>query len=268
MELFRYATSVYGQDQLLGANWDLIWWFGGAALAYIVVDALCRPFLKGKKKPVPAAANDDGARVTRHHLIDRVYHWAMAICVLTLIGTSFAPILDWKFEWVTPHWIAGVTLSILALYHIVRASFFQDIWAMIVTPADFRAAFAKAGAALGRPSVETVKPGKYALLQKAYHWMVAGLVLALMATGLTMWLKIDTPFWQRNPYILGDDTWGLVYAVHDFCAMAVLALTLIHVYFALRPDKWWQNRSMISGTVSRSDYLAHHDPARWAPDDI
>ena len=49
MDLFRYATSVYGQDQLLGANWDLIWWFGGAASAYIVVDALCRPFLKGGK---------------------------------------------------------------------------------------------------------------------------------------------------------------------------------------------------------------------------
>ena len=268
MELFRYATSVYGQEQLLGANWDLIWWFSGAAAIYIVADAVCRPFLKkGGKKPI-SNMPDDGATVRRHHLVDRLYHWAMAISVLTLIGTSFAPILDWKFEWVTAHWIAGVTLSILVVYHIIRAAFWQDIWAMIVTPADFRVAFATARAALGRPDEAPPKPGKYVLLQKAYHWMIAALVLGLMVTGLTMWLKIDTPFWNRNPYILGDDMWGLVYTVHDFCAMSVLALTMIHVYFAIRPDKWWQNRSMFSGDIARKDYFAHHDVTRWAPDDV
>jgi cytochrome b subunit of formate dehydrogenase len=267
MELFRYATSVYGQDQLLGANWELIWWFGGAGLAYIVADALCRPFLKGAGAKSAAGATSDGSRVTRHHLIDRLYHWAMAFSVLTLMTTSFAPILDWKFEWVTPHWIAGVTLSVLVVYHIIRAAFWQDIWAMIVTPADFRVAFAKAGAAFGRSTGVVPKPGKYVLLQKAYHWMVAGLVLCLMASGLFMWRKIDTPFWNRDPYMLDDETWGYLYTLHDFCAMAVLALVMIHIYFAIRPDKWWLNRSMISGSISRKDYLAHHDPARWTADD-
>ncbi|HET6197882.1 MAG TPA: hypothetical protein VFE12_19115 [Acetobacteraceae bacterium] len=37
--LFRYATSVYGQTVLLGASWDLIWWFVGAGAAFIVVHA-------------------------------------------------------------------------------------------------------------------------------------------------------------------------------------------------------------------------------------
>ncbi|MBV9252562.1 MAG: hypothetical protein JO227_25385 [Acetobacteraceae bacterium] len=39
MPLFRYATSVYGQDLLVGASWDLIVWFAGAGLAFIVVHA-------------------------------------------------------------------------------------------------------------------------------------------------------------------------------------------------------------------------------------
>jgi len=30
MHLLRYATSVYGQTVLVGASWDLIWWFTGA----------------------------------------------------------------------------------------------------------------------------------------------------------------------------------------------------------------------------------------------
>ena len=37
--MFRYATSVYGQDTLVGASWDLIWWFVGAGVAFIVLHA-------------------------------------------------------------------------------------------------------------------------------------------------------------------------------------------------------------------------------------
>jgi hypothetical protein len=39
MPLFRYATSVYGQSVLVGASWDLIWWFVGAGAVLIVAHA-------------------------------------------------------------------------------------------------------------------------------------------------------------------------------------------------------------------------------------
>lgn len=265
IEWFRYATSVYGQETILGANWDLIWWFGGAGLAYILVDLLCRPFLG--KKPAKAGSHD-GARVRRHEGIDRAYHWLMAIAILVLLFTSFAPILDWKFEWTTPHWIAGVTLSILVVFHIIRALFFQDRMIMIVTPTDVKAALHNARAALSKGAMEPLKPGKYVLLQKLYHWAIAGLVFVLMGTGLLMWRKIDTPFWRRDPYMLDEETWGYVYAAHDFCAMSVLAIVAIHIYFAARPDKWWQNRSMFTGDISRADYLARHDVQRWKAEDV
>ena len=38
--LFRYATSVYGQNVLLGASWDLFPWFVGAAIVFVVLDIL------------------------------------------------------------------------------------------------------------------------------------------------------------------------------------------------------------------------------------
>jgi hypothetical protein len=38
--LFRYASDVYGQTVLVGASWDLIWWFVGAGAAFIVLHAL------------------------------------------------------------------------------------------------------------------------------------------------------------------------------------------------------------------------------------
>lgn len=40
MELFRYSRSIYGgSDQLIGASWDLLPWFVGAAAAFIVLHA-------------------------------------------------------------------------------------------------------------------------------------------------------------------------------------------------------------------------------------
>ncbi len=42
MPLFRYATSVYGQNVLVGASWDLIWWFVGAGAAFIAVHAVVK----------------------------------------------------------------------------------------------------------------------------------------------------------------------------------------------------------------------------------
>ena len=257
MELFRYATSVYGQKVLLGASWSLFWWFVGAAAAFIVLDIIGRAVLSAPHAPADAAS--DGGRVTRHLLVDRLYHWAMAASVLTLLFTAFAPILGWKFEWLTVHWCAGVVLTVLVLIHIVRASFWQDFWAMMVVPADLRLALQ----ALRRGGV-TERPGKYPLLQKLYHWAIAAIVLAMVVTGLLMLLKIDTPLWRRNPYWFADSTWGVIYAVHDLCAMATLALVAAHIYMAVRPDKFWITRSMFSGWITRRDYLAHHDPARWA----
>jgi len=78
-----------------------------------------------------------------------------------------------------------------------------------------------------------------------------------------MLLKIDTPLWRRNPYWFSDHAWGVVYAIHDLCAMSVITLLMAHVYFALRPEKLWMSRSMVHGWISKAHYRAHHDPARW-----
>lgn len=40
MQFFRYSRSIYGgSDQLIGASWDLLPWFVGAAIAFIVAHA-------------------------------------------------------------------------------------------------------------------------------------------------------------------------------------------------------------------------------------
>jgi hypothetical protein len=40
MDIFRYSKSIYGgSDVMIGASWDLLPWFAGAALVFIVVHA-------------------------------------------------------------------------------------------------------------------------------------------------------------------------------------------------------------------------------------
>ena len=198
-------------------------------------------------------ASTPAGRIQRHKLVDRAYHWLMAACVLILLVTAFLPILGLKFEWVGIHWVTGLVLAVIVLFHIIRASFFQNFWAMMIDGTDLKAPFAK--------------PGKYDLAQKLYHLAISILILSVIATGLLMWRKVDTPFWQRDPYWLSTESWGVVYAIHGLAAMALVTMVIIHVYFALRPDEWHLTRSMLRGWITRKEYQDHHDPRRWQAKD-
>jgi cytochrome b subunit of formate dehydrogenase len=198
-------------------------------------------------------ASTVSGRVQRHKFIDRVYHWLMAAAMLILLVTAFLPILGIKFEWVGIHWVTGLVLTVIVLFHIIRACFFQNFWAMMIDSTDLKAPLAK--------------PGKYDLAQKLYHLAISVLILSAIVTGLLMWRKVDTPFWQRDPYWLSTESWGIVYAIHGVAGMALVTMIIIHVYFALRPDEWYLTRSMLKGWITPKEYQEHHDPRRWQAKD-
>jgi len=196
----------------------------------------------------------DTSRVVRHKAPDRAFHWIMALCVLTLLATAFLPIAGIQFEWLTIHWSAGLVLAASVVFHIIRALIWQEPRQMLITPSDLH-------------EITGAKtPAKYPLAQKLYHLGIAVLILTLIVTGGFMLAKIDTPWWQRNPYFLDAQTWGVVYILHDLCAMAVLGMILVHIYFAIRPEKLWITKGMVFGDISRDEFLKHHDPQRWVVD--
>jgi cytochrome b subunit of formate dehydrogenase len=190
-------------------------------------------------------------RVERHKLIDRIYHWVMAASILTLMATAFLPIIGWKFEWLAIHWVTGLVLTVAVLFHVIRSLFFQRLMDMIPDGENI--------ASLGMER----KTGKYNLMQKLYHWAVAVLILCSIGTGLVMVRKIDTPFWKRDPYWFSDHGWGIIYFTHDFAAMALITMVMIHIYFGLRPDEWHLTRSMFRGWMTRKEYQDHFDSKRW-----
>lgn len=215
----------------------------------------------GQVGPAKGSAVPD--RVVRHRGPDRLFHWVNAAVVLTLLGTSFLPIAGLKFDWITIHWLAGIVLTALVFFHILRALVWQDRGSMGLGRADLKGAVqgVRWGARLSRKAPPL--PGKYPLPQKLFHYGMALVILTAIVTGLLMLLKIDTPFWGRDPYILSGKTWGVIYVLHGLSAMAVLAMVIVHVYFAIRPEKLWITRSMIAGWITRKEYEDHFDPNLW-----
>ena len=137
-----------------------------------------------------------------------------------------------KFDWVPAHWISGVVLGVAVVYHLCRVFFVHGIWEMMPAKPDITM--------LRRDvlfrNVPDEPSGKFDLFQKIYHWAVGIVVLALVITGFVMLAKIDTPFWARDPSILSDWNWGIVYVVHGASSLLLLFFFIVHLYFAFLPD--------------------------------
>jgi formate dehydrogenase subunit gamma len=201
--------------------------------------------------------------VLRHARIDRWFHWGTALSVLILMATAFLPILGLQFPWVTAHWVAGLVLTLFVLWHAVRALGWQSPASMWIGRRDWQDLKSIVRGSLRRSAEPPPKPGKYSLAQKLAHHAFTVLVLAVIVTGALMLVRIDTPWWERDPYWLPDTAWGIVYVVHGFAALCFISMVMIHAYFALRPEKRMFLRSMWAGWITRQEYLGNHDPDRW-----
>jgi cytochrome b subunit of formate dehydrogenase len=54
-----------------------------------------------------------------------------------------------------------------------------------------------------------------------------------------------------------------MYVLHGLAGVGFVALVTVHIYMAIRPEKFFITKSMIFGWMSRENYLEHHDPSRW-----
>jgi cytochrome b subunit of formate dehydrogenase len=212
-------------------------------------------------KDAERAARAD--RIVRHAPLDRAIHWLVAASVLTLLLTAYLPVFGVDFAWVTIHWTAGFVLIAVVALHIVRALVWRDLRTVWIDSRDLRDAAAIVRSTLRVPGASLPRPGKYSFAQKLIHLAFALVVLAGIVTGALMMVKIDTPWWERDPYWLTDAQWGIVYVLHGLAALCLVTMVIVHIYFALRPEKLHFARSMILGWITREEYRAHHDSNRW-----
>jgi len=274
MEWFRWERNPWGQEILIGLSWDLVWVAVAAGALLIVAHALLyywRWHGAGAatiSRTLPCSELVEPIKqlpekILRHSVASRLFHWVMAASVLTLLLTAFLPIWGVKFSWVTAHWIAGLVLTAAIIFHTVHASLWKGLGLIWINSQDLSDGWLVVKQALGSTGSAPGKPGKNPLENKLFHHVVAIATLATIITGLIMMAKVDTPWWKRNPYILSDDTWGIIYVTHGAGSVALITLIIAHLYFAARPEKRWITLSMLRGWIPRERYLEHHDPQRW-----
>ena len=265
MGVIEWATSPLGQRVPVHIDWSLIWVGLIVGLAFLVVHAIyVRYFAKERGFATASSANVKlPARIPRHSLTARLFHWIMAAAMFVLLFTAFLPKVGFQFNWVTYHWIAGSVLTVSILFHIIHAAFYMDFWSIWPGRADMEDAWKRLQRFLGKPAAPPRKSAKYPLENKLYHGAVMVAGLAVIATGVCMMWRVRTIFFPRNPYMFSDMTWGLMYVLHGLAGVGFITLVIVHVYFAVRPEKLPITASMIVGSMSREFYLKEHDPKRW-----
>jgi cytochrome b subunit of formate dehydrogenase len=267
--LVQTGLNPWNEQILTHAQWNLVY----AALAFGVLFMVGHS-LYVKFWPVPAGGHTASIspelaarvpeRVKRHSLAARAFHWIMAASMLTLLITSFAPILGWKFDWVQWHWMAGIALTISIIYHIIHASFWLDFWSIWLNKEDANEAITRfKRSIMGGQAAPPRKAAKYPWDNKMYHTAIVLSALAVVPTGLFMMVRVRNPLFARNPYLFADSTWGVMYVLHGLSGIGLVGLTMAHIYFAIRPEKLWITKGMVFGDISKQDFLKHHDPARW-----
>lgn len=189
-------------------------------------------------------------KIERHAAVDRAFHWITAISVFVLLGTGLLPVVGIQFAWVEIHWIAGMALTVLVLFHAVRSLIWRQLRTIWVHADD-----------VGELARKT-RPGKYTLAQKLMHLAFTLALVTAVVTGMLMLAKVETPFLQRDPFLFTEQAWGMVHVLHDLASLLTLTLVIIHVYFGLLPEKRMYLRAMVQGWVTREELKEHHDGDR------
>jgi cytochrome b subunit of formate dehydrogenase len=266
--LVQQGVNPWGEDILTHAQWTLVY----VALTFGVLFMLAHtlyvafwPKPKGGHTAAvdPVAAAKVPERVKRHTGAARAFHWVMAAAMLTLLFTSFAPILGFRFDWVQIHYWAGLVLTASIVYHIIHASFWLDFWSIWLNKEDVKEATTRFKRAIGGDAPPPRKAAKYPWDNKMYHTAIVLSALAVVPTGLFMMVRVRNPLFARNPYLFADSTWGVMYVLHGLAGIGLVGLTMAHIYFAIRPEKLWITKGMVFGDISKQEFLEHHDPQRW-----
>jgi cytochrome b subunit of formate dehydrogenase len=151
--------------------------------------------------------------------------------------------------------MAGLVLTGTVLFHLFRVFAVHGVGKMMPVPDDVRELLRDVRGA-GHAGLTDAK---YDAFQKGYHAAAALAVLVLVLSGLLMLAKIDTSLWRRDPSILSDQTWGIVYVAHGAASMALLFLFILHVYFAILPEHRAFLFSMLNGRGPENARKGIHD---------
>ena len=294
IDILRYEQT-FGQRVVVGLSWDILLVFAFVAALVFLVHFIVRDLLNPTEhtprgaevstSEVEETLEREGVEeVHRFSVAQRASNWIMAISVFLLMLSGFL-IMNAEvtvrtvlgLSWLLIHEVSAIVLIgyvIFHLGHVASKGTWSEMW---FGRRDAEDLWVRLKNFVGATD-EYPKQFKYPSAQKLLHWAVTGATLGLILTGLVLLRRVQTPLWAAARefsflgirFGIGGQTvgeMGLVpwsFVLHDFLAVATLALVMGHVYFALRPREWAITRSMVTGTVSARAYAEKYSPRSWA----
>ena len=270
MDFLTWGRSPWGEWILTHVSWNLFWASLFAGVLFLVAHASYMLFSAHRKRAaaetdaLEAAHKDLPAKIERHCLAARLFHWVMAASMFVLLFTAFLPIVGVKFAWVQWHWMAGLVLTASILFHIIHATFWLDFWSIWVGPKDIPELKAEMLRELGHdvpgPEAGQVSARQPPLSPRDRRRRPAARRHRPVHDDRACGRRSS----RATRTVLSDATWGFTYVTHGLAGVGLVGLVIAHVYFAVRPEKWWITKSMILGLITRRQYLEHHEPSALA----
>ena len=269
MDFVVWGHDPWQRPILQHLNWDPLWVSIFCVIMFVLAHAAYTMLSSGKKRTpaetdiLETASPDVPARILRHSLAARLFHWSMSITMFVLLVTAFFPIIGLGFDWVPWHYWSGVIFTAVIVWHIVHTTFWLDFWSIWAGPKDvpeFRALMLRETGRIAHAP----QPAKYPLGNQLYHWILTIVGLLVIVTGVLMMFRIDTPFFAHNQYL--SQRAGLGLGLRPPRAGRRLAGRPRGGAHLLRPAAGPLVADQ--GDDLRLDhppqqYLEHHEPNRW-----
>ena len=270
MNFLTWGRNPWDQPILTHISWDLLWASLFAGVAFLVAHASYMVFSAHRKRHADETDAMEAAHARPAGVASSGIRWRRACFTGSwrprcsrCCSRRFCRSRASGFAWVTWHWTAGLVLTASILFHIIHATVWLDFWSIWVGPRDLPELKAEVLREFGH-DVPGPRPGKYPLGNRLYH-------LAIVVAGarrggeraLHDGARADALPDTKPVHLQGQHVGPRVRLARHWRS-ALVGLVIAHVYFAVRPEKWWITKSMILGWITRRQYLEHHDPDRWA----
>ena len=199
------------------------------------------------------AAKSPEVLVNRYRGITRLNHWITAGCMILLLLSGFAlfhPSLYWLTSLFgggqTARWLHPIIGVVLAVSFF---GLFVQMWRLNLPVREDAEWGRRLGDVLQGNEENLPELGKYNAGQKLVFWGMAGLILALLVSGVMIWE-------EYFPNLVSIPARRIALAVHATAAVGAILIFVLHVYAAI----WTRGtlRAMTRGTVTGGWAFRHH----------
>ncbi len=265
VSVVRYATDYYDQllaVQILPATLKaFLWSIVFLAALYLVRRAIALPVFT--EAPQPRGSGN----VERYEVGARLYHWGGVFLLMAALAASglalYAPgtMPQAPISWLRIHELLAGLFIIGVLLHIGFSLLQGDPGSMWFERGDWKDFVQMSGYVVGK---RRTYPhfGKYDVIQKLYHLLLAVLVAVLIFSGSLLTLNGEVIVtlshnlmrWQR--------------LLHDASSFLIVGMVLMHAYLRLLKANWPTLVSMFTGVISTEYFRRHYDYNRWSPHEL